>query len=89
MTVRRSKLSAISQPADRGVSSAYFLNDVVPLVVLGVVLDRYVLSGLAGRVDGYQVFGHVWVLGLFSSLSVLSLGCFPPRVKAPWGFVTS
>ena len=73
---RRNKLSIFAHAADRGTNVAYFLGAVVPLFVLGIVIERYVLSPLQpGRQEGLQL-GHAAALGLFVSIATLSLACF-------------
>ena len=73
---RRNKLSIFAHAADRGTNVAYFLGAVVPLFVLGIVIERYVLSPLQpGRQEGLQL-GHAAALGLFVSVATLSLACF-------------
>jgi diguanylate cyclase (GGDEF)-like protein len=65
-----------SDTADRGTAVAYFLGAVVPLVGLGVVLERYVLAPIAAPNDLLAVLDARWVLALFASISILSLSCF-------------
>jgi diguanylate cyclase (GGDEF)-like protein len=69
-------LSTFSHAADRGAAVAYFLGAVVPLVVLGIVTERYVLAPIAEPIDAFWVVGSGWVLALFGSISFLSLSCF-------------
>lgn len=67
---RLENASIFSQKLDRVAFTAYFLGAVVPLVALYVVLDRFVLPVLSDR---YATLG---LIGLLTSLSVLSLGSF-------------
>ena len=69
-------LSIFSHSADRGAALAYFLGAVVPLVFLGIVLERYVLTPLMPLPDRFSVFDSGWILALFGSVGILSLGCF-------------
>ena len=77
MSESKPSLSLFSHPADRGTFVAYFLGAIVPLVVLGVVVDRYVL-GPIGAFDNHPVAigGSQQILLLFGSISALSLSCF-------------
>lgn len=71
-------MSLFSHPVDRGSFVAYFLGAVVPLVALGVVMDRFVLVP-KGLLSGIWVDSgsHLhWGVALFASISALSLGCF-------------
>ena len=73
---RRKSLSIFSHPADHGTNLAYFLGAVVPLFVLGIVLERYVLSpNQPGSGDPMSLGGPATV-GLFVSIASLSLTCF-------------
>jgi diguanylate cyclase (GGDEF)-like protein len=55
---------------------AYLLGAVVPLVTLGVVIERYVLAPIGQPDDAYSALGANWLTGLFTSITLLSLGCF-------------
>jgi diguanylate cyclase (GGDEF)-like protein len=55
---------------------AYFLGAVVPLMTLGVVIERYVLAPFGTPEDRYSALGGTWLTGLFVSIALLSLGCF-------------
>jgi hypothetical protein len=48
---RKQSLSIFSYPADRGTFVAYFLGAVVPLVVLGIMADRFVLAPMGAAPD--------------------------------------
>ncbi|MAG33741.1 MAG: hypothetical protein CL908_22915 [Deltaproteobacteria bacterium] len=72
----RSSLSLFSHPPDRGTNVAYFLGAIVPLVVLGIVIERHVLGPhLPGR-EGVSAADRMGTLGLFLSIGMLSLACF-------------
>jgi putative nucleotidyltransferase with HDIG domain len=62
--------SIFSQGLDRTTFTAYFLGAVVPLLALAFVVQRYVLPTLS---DTRTTLG---ILGLVSSIGVLSLGSF-------------
>ena len=68
-------LSIASHSADRGTFIAYFLGAVVPLVALGVVAERYVLSPQAAPGDAYGL-GDGGVVALFAAISFLSFSSF-------------
>jgi diguanylate cyclase (GGDEF)-like protein len=70
------RLSIFSHTADRGTAVAYLLGAVVPLVCLGIVLERYVLTPLMAPPDRFSVLAPVWILALFGSVAILSLSCF-------------
>jgi len=70
------RLSIFSHTTARGTAVAYFLGAVVPLVFLGIVLERYMLSPLVTPSDRLSALGPVWILGLFGSVAILSLSCF-------------
>ena len=63
-------LSIFSHTLDRVVFVAYFLGAVVPLVALGVVIDRHQLTELADPVSA------IGLLGLVGSICLLSLSSF-------------
>jgi len=72
----KNPLSIFAHDADRGANVAYFLGAVVPLVALGVVIERYVLAP-SQPADEYALgLGQPAVLGLFLSIAVLSFTCF-------------
>ena len=58
---------------DRGSYVAYFLGGVVPLIALGVVVERYVLSPVAASANEYFAVG---LLALVGSICLLSLSSF-------------
>jgi diguanylate cyclase (GGDEF)-like protein len=70
------KLSLFSHRTDRGTAVAYFLGAVVPLVVLGVVTERFVLSPITAGEDRYGALGAAQVVGIFTAIAVLSLCSF-------------
>ena len=73
---RRNSLSIFSHNADRGTNVSYFLGAVVPLFVLGIVIERYVLApNQPGDGDPLSLGGPATV-GLFVSIASLSLACF-------------
>ena len=67
------KISLFPHTLDRGAFVAYFLGGVVPLAVLGVVVDRYALSPAAVPADGALA---VQLLGLVGAVCLLSLSSF-------------
>lgn len=73
---RRNSLSLFAHPADRGTNVAYFLGAVVPLFVLGIVIERYVLAPFQPGSEQVLSLGRHATLGLFISISMLSLTCF-------------
>jgi len=70
------RLSIFSHTADRGTAVAYLLGAVVPLVCLGIVLERYVLTPLMAPADRSSLLEPGWILVLFASVAILSLSCF-------------
>jgi diguanylate cyclase (GGDEF)-like protein len=73
----KQSLSLFSHPPDRGTFVAYFLGAIVPLVALGVVIERFVLAPIGGT-DGrtYVIGGQQQILMLFAGIAALSLSCF-------------
>jgi diguanylate cyclase (GGDEF)-like protein len=70
-------LSLFAHSADRGTYIAYFLGAIVPLVVLGVVIERFVLAPIGAREGSALIVGGSdQMLGLFGAIAVLSLSCF-------------
>ncbi len=67
------KIRAFHNTLDQGAFVAYFLGGVVPLAVLGVVVDRYALSPATLPPDGYSSAG---LLGLVLAICLLSLSSF-------------
>jgi len=63
-------LSLFSDQLDRLTFSAYFLGAVVPLVALGVVVERFALPGVS---EGSASLGLIAVV---ASAAILSLGSF-------------
>ena len=55
---------------------AYFLGAVVPLFVLGIVIERYVLAPFQPGSEQVLSLGRHATLALFISISMLSLTCF-------------
>jgi len=62
--------SIFSQKLDRVAFTVYFLGAVVPLVALGIVIEKFVFPTVS---DTYITLGLV---GLVTSIAVLSLGSF-------------
>ena len=54
---------------DQGAFVFYFLGSVVPLAVLGIVVERYALSPVALPADGLSSAG---LLGLVAAICLLS-----------------
>jgi diguanylate cyclase (GGDEF)-like protein len=75
MDGNKNRFSVFSHSPDRGTFVAYFLGGVVPLMALGVVVERYVLSPIA-TTERYWAIGPIGVLCLFGGISFLSLGSF-------------
>jgi diguanylate cyclase (GGDEF)-like protein len=72
-----SKYSIFSHRQDRGTFISYLLGGIVPLVALGIVVERYVLSPIVGPGDGYtEALGDRGILALFTAISLLSLSSF-------------
>ncbi len=63
-------MPVFSQTVDRVAPIAYFLGAVVPLVALGMFVERYTLGGVAWLLSDHSVSG------IFSVMCLLSLGCF-------------
>ena len=73
---RRRPFSIFAHPADQGTNVAYFLGAIVPLIALGVVVERYVLApNLPGEESAFHL-GRLGTLILFVSIAMLSLACF-------------
>lgn len=73
---RRNPFSIFAHTADRGTYVAYFLGAVIPLFVLGIVIERHVLSPFQPGDDQVFSLGRAATLGLFSNIAMLSLACF-------------
>jgi len=74
---RAPQLSIFAHRADRGTFVAYFLGAIVPLVALGVVVERYVVAPITAADPGVGTGGgHRQVLVLFTAIAALSLTCF-------------
>jgi diguanylate cyclase (GGDEF)-like protein len=70
-------LSLFAYPPRRAAFVAYFLGAVVPLVVLGVVVERHLLTRINNPAgDLHLLLGVAGTLGAFLSISLLSLACF-------------
>ena len=69
-------LSIFAHPADRGSNVAYLLGAIVPLVALGVVIERYALAPYLPGGEQALRLGRVGTLALFASITLLSLVCF-------------
>ena len=71
------RLSIFAHPPANATFAAYFLGAVLPLLGLGIVLDRYVFAPL-GVPDEFAspVFWRLPVLAAFLSMATLSLTCF-------------
>ncbi len=73
MELSKSKKLFFPDTLDRGAFVAYFLGGVVPLAVLGAVVDRYALSPVSLQADGHSAVG---LFGMVGSICLLSLGSF-------------
>jgi len=69
-TKKKHTASIFSQKLDRVAFTVYFLGAVVPLVALGIVIEKFVFPTVS---DTYITLGLV---GLVTSIAVLSLGSF-------------
>jgi diguanylate cyclase (GGDEF)-like protein len=70
-------LSLFAYSPRRAAFVAYFLGAVVPLVVLGVVVERHLLTRLSSPAANLPLLlGVAGTLGAFLSISLLSLACF-------------
>lgn len=67
---KKNTASIFSQKLDRVAFTVYFLGAVVPLVALGIVIEKFVFPTVS---DTYITLGLV---GLVTSIAVLSLGSF-------------
>jgi len=68
--------SIFSRPLNHGANLSYFLGAIVPLVVLGVVIERYILSDYQPEGDSALALGQSGTLAFFFSVAMLSLACF-------------
>ncbi len=77
MAETRQSLSLFAHPADRGTFVAYFLGAIVPLVALGVVIERFVLAPI-GVADSrtYLIGGANSDSDCLVSATDPPLGCF-------------
>jgi diguanylate cyclase (GGDEF)-like protein len=66
-------IAAFPRKLDQGAFVFYFLGSVVPLAVLGMVVERYALSPAALPADSLSSAG---LLGLVGAICLLSLGSF-------------
>jgi len=73
MKAAEQRRSIFSQAPDQAVFIAYFLGAVVPVFVLGFLVDRYLLSPFAKPPDHFEV---VTLIGLLGSIPALSLACY-------------
>ena len=77
MVSLRSRYSIFSHRQDRGTFVSYLLGGIVPLIALGIVVERYILSPIVGPNDSYTAaLGDRGILALFGAISLLSLGSF-------------
>jgi diguanylate cyclase (GGDEF)-like protein len=72
----KDSLSLFGHEPDRGTNVAYFLGAIVPLIALGIVLERYVLAPFLPGVERFFNLGRAGTLALFMSIATLSLMCF-------------
>ena len=70
MEASRYSLSLFPQTLDRVVHVVYFLGAIVPLVALGIVVDRFVLNAGAPAPDTYSAGG---LIAAVTSIAALSL----------------
>jgi diguanylate cyclase (GGDEF)-like protein len=71
------RLSIFAHPPANATFAAYFLGAVLPLLGLGIVLDRYVFAPLGVPDElASPVFWRLPVLAAFLSMATLSLTCF-------------
>jgi len=64
------RASIFSHELDRVAFTAYFLGAIVPLIALGVVVDRFVLPTVTDRL------ANIGLIGAVASIAVLSLASF-------------
>ncbi|MGI9592748.1 MAG: HD-GYP domain-containing protein [Myxococcota bacterium] len=62
--------SLFSQKLDRVAFTAYFLGAIVPLIALGIIVDRFVLPTVSDRL------ASIGLIGALVSIAVLSLASF-------------
>ena len=74
--IRPKSFSLFAQAADRRASLAYLLGAVIPLSVLGIVMDRHVLAPFQPAKGEILNLGGPATLALFVSIAMLSLACF-------------
>ncbi|MBW2426045.1 MAG: GGDEF domain-containing protein, partial [Deltaproteobacteria bacterium] len=55
---------------------AYFLGAIVPLIALGIVIERYVLAPFLPGGESFFNLGRMGTIALFVSIATLSLACF-------------
>jgi putative nucleotidyltransferase with HDIG domain len=65
--------SIFSQKLDRVAFTAYFLGAIVPLVALGIVIDRFVLPAVTDRLLSAGLIGAVVSIAVLSLASFLTL----------------
>ncbi len=73
---RLRSFSIFSHTLDHGTNLTYFLGAIVPLVVLGVVVERYVLAPFQPGDASALRLDRNGAMGLFFSVAMLSLACF-------------
>ena len=78
MERNKHSFSVFAYPADRGTYLAYFLGAIVPLLILGVVAERFVLAPIGAASDSWYsaALSGRGIAGLLVSVTMLSLGCF-------------
>jgi len=76
MQASNHRLSIFAHPPANATFVAYFLGAVVPLLGLGIVLDRFILAPLGGGEIASPAFERAPVLAAFLSMAGLSLTCF-------------
>ena len=70
------RLSIFARPPANATFVAYFLGAVLPLLGLGIVLDRLLLEPLGAAGPESLSLGRLPALLAFASMSGLSLSCF-------------
>ena len=66
------RLSIFAQKLDRAAFVSYFLGAVVPLIALGIIVERFLLSPTAAPPDRFTSLALVCVVASIAALSLSS-----------------